>query len=124
MTEFASLVLFSGRVKETVAFYKTLGVPLTDEDHDDGPVHYAADINGIHFAVYDAGERDIIAPAWRDPGSSFPGFYVDSLEAVEAALADARVLTGHQVRSWGCRIVVADPDGRPVEINQREHCRD
>ena len=44
MTEFASPVLFSGRVKETVAFYRALGVPLADEDHDDGPVHFAADM--------------------------------------------------------------------------------
>ena len=32
------------------------------------------------------------------------------------------VLTAHQVRDWGCRAIVEDPDGRPVEINQRGHC--
>jgi hypothetical protein len=32
------------------------------------------------------------------------------------------VLAPHQAMPWGCRIVVADPDGRAIEINQRGHC--
>jgi hypothetical protein len=34
----------------------------------------------------------------------------------------APVLVEHQIRPWGCRMVVEDPDGRPVEINQQGHC--
>lgn len=123
MVEIASLVLFSGKVGETTAFYRALGVPLADEDHEGGPVHFAAKLGGVHFAVYEATGPAVVA-GWREAGSSFPGFYVDSLDTVVAALADAPVLVAHQVRPWGCRVVVEDPDGRPVEINQREHCRD
>lgn len=124
MAEIASLVLFSGHPVQTATFYRTVGLPLHDEDHGDGPWHLAADIGGLHFAIYDAGDSAGRAPAWREPGSSFPGFYVASLDDTLAALtaADAPVLVTHQVRPWACRAVVEDPDGRPVEINQRGHC--
>lgn len=124
MAEIASLVLFSGHLEQTAAFYRTVGLQLHDEDHGDGPRHLAADIGGLHFAIYAAGSSGGRAPRWREPGSSFPGFYVASLDDTLTALAGggAPVLTAHQVRSWGCRAVVEDPDGRAVEINQRSHC--
>jgi hypothetical protein len=121
MMEIASLVLFSDRFNETTAFYRTLGVPLVAEVHDDGPVHLAADVGGVHVAIWETTGAGTV-PAWRHSGSTFPGFYVDSLDDVVAALASAPVLVGHEVMPWGCRVVVQDPDGRPVEINQREHC--
>lgn len=124
MVEIASLVLFSGRVETTGAFYTALGLDLEDEDHGDGPAHLATDLNGLHFAVFDASRAPGHAPSWLSAGSSFPGFYVGSLEDTLAAVTDlgAPVLSEHQVRPWGCRVVVEDPDGRPVEINQRGHC--
>jgi hypothetical protein len=56
-------------------------------------------------------------------GSTFIGFWVNSLEVALAALEQigARVLCEHQHRRCGYRIVFADPDGRAVEINQRDH---
>lgn len=122
--QFSSLVLFTGHIDQARAFYRAVGLQLHDEDHGGGPVHYAADINGVHFALFDATNSCGRAPHWREPGSSFPGFYVTSLDDTVAALTalEAPVLAGHQVRDWGCRAVVEDPDGRPIEINQRDHC--
>jgi lactoylglutathione lyase len=124
MTEISSLVLFTGNVERARAFYGAIGIDLEAEDHGDGPVHYATDIDGVHFAIFGAEASDGRAPRLREPGSSFPGFYVPSLDDTVAALASlgAPVLAGHQVRDWGCRAIVEDPDGRPVEINQRDHC--
>ena len=123
MTEVASLVLFSDRIEETTAFYRTLGVPLVDEVHDGGPVHAAAELGEVHVAIWETAGASTVPP-WRHSGSTFPGFYVDSLDDVVAALASAPMLTGHEVKPWGCRVVLQDPDGRPVEINQRAHCPD
>jgi len=122
--QFSSLVLFTGHIDKARAFYRAVGLQLHDEDHGGGPVHYATDINGVHFALYDAPDSPGRAPQWRGAGSSFAGFYVTSLEDTMAALTalNAPVLTGHQIRDWGCRAVVEDPDGRPIEINQRDHC--
>jgi lactoylglutathione lyase len=122
--QFSSLILFTGRIEQARAFYRAVGLQLHDEDHGGGPVHYATDISGVHFAIYDTKDSPGRAPQWREAGSSFPGFYVTSLDDAMAALTaqGAPVLRAHQAMDWGCRAVVEDPDGRPIEINQRDHC--
>jgi catechol 2,3-dioxygenase-like lactoylglutathione lyase family enzyme len=123
MTEVASIVVFTEHLEQSVAFYRALGLPLEDEDHGDGFLHAAGDMGGVHVAVLPASAPGSAA-GWRAAGSTFAGFWVPSLEAVMAALEPlgAEVLLGHQDCDWGCRIVVADPDGRAVELNQRDHC--
>jgi len=123
MTQIASLVLYAASPAATAAFYRSLGLELEDEDHGEGPVHFAAELGPVHFAIYPA-EGPGRAPERRCGGSVFPGFYVPSLDRVAEALAGtgAAVLTGHQQMPWGCRVVAEDPDGRAVEINQRGHC--
>ena len=123
MARIASLVMFTVDCGKTAEFYRAVGLDLGAEQHDEGPLHFAAELDGVHFAVYQA-ESAGRAPARRSGGSSFPGFYVASLDDTAAALAGvaAPLLSGHEEMPWGCRIVVEDPDGRPVEINQRDHC--
>jgi lactoylglutathione lyase len=123
MAEFGALVVYAADAARTAAFYRAVGVSLEDEDHGEGPVHFAADLDGVHFAVYPA-QAPGRAPARRAAGGSFPGFYVTSLDQVTAALAGlgAPVLQAHEEMPWGCRILAEDPDGRPVEVNQRGHC--
>ena len=124
VAEIASLVLFSGRIDKAVAFYRTVGLDLDCEEHGDGALHFAVDVGGVHFAILDATGGRGRAPSWRLPGSSFPGFWVPSLADTVSALAaqGAPVLVEHELREWGCRAVLEDPDGRAVEINQRDHC--
>jgi lactoylglutathione lyase len=123
MTEFGALVVYAADPARTAAFYRAVGVDLEDEDHGEGPLHFAAELGRVHFAIYPA-QTPGRAPARRAGGASFPGFYVTSLDQVSAALAGlgAAVLQPHQEMPWGCRILVEDPDGRPVEVNQRGHC--
>ena len=123
MTEMASLVLYATSPPATAAFYRALGLDLADEDHGEGPVHFATELGAVHFAIYPA-QAPGRATERRSGGSSFPGFYVESLDQVAEVLAQAGtpVLTGHQQMPWGCRVVAEDPDGRTIEINQREHC--
>jgi lactoylglutathione lyase len=126
MTEIASVVLFAEQPERTIDFYRTIGVDLHDEDHGDGLVHAATDVGDVHFAVFPSPVRSGPALGWRSSGSTFVGFYVSSLDQTVASLSalGARVLEEHQVRPWGCRMIFEDPDGRAVEINQREHCED
>jgi MerR family transcriptional regulator, thiopeptide resistance regulator len=123
--QFSSLILFTGHIDQARAFYRAVGLQLHEEDHGGGPLHYATDISGVHFALYEAKDSPGRAPQWREAGSSFPGLYVTSLDDTMAALAaqEVPVLRAHQAMDWGCRAVVEDPDGRPIEINQRDHCR-
>lgn len=124
MTEVASIVLFSADARQTIAFYRALGVALEPEEHGDGVAHAAVDLGTVHVAVLPATEEGPGAPRWRASGTTFAGFYVESLDATLSALAAlaAPVLVRHQLREWGCRAVVQDPDGRAVEVNQRGHC--
>jgi lactoylglutathione lyase len=123
MTELASIVVFTEHLEQTVTFYRALGFPLDDEDHGDGFVHAAGEMGDVHVAVFPAAAPGSTA-GWRTAGSTFVGLWVPSLEAATSALEPlgATVLQDHQDREWGCRIVVADPDGRAVELNQRDHC--
>lgn len=125
MPEVSSIVLFSARADRTIAFYRSVGIQFEEEDHGDGVVHAATDVGDFHFAIFAAADSEV-TPGWRVGGSTFIGFYVDSLDATIKALTsiDVKVLADHEVRDWGCRVVVEDPDGRAVEINQRAHCRD
>jgi lactoylglutathione lyase len=121
MTLVASLVLFSGRVRQTAAFYRALGLDLVGSD--DGE-RYDVDVGGVRVAVLDA-ETAVAHPgAWREAGSTFPGFWVESLDAVlpDLTRAGAPLLLAHEATPWGCRAVVKDPDGRTVELSQRDHC--
>ena len=124
MVRLGSLVLFSGDAPATIAFYRALGIPLEHEQHDDGEVHAAVELGDVHVAVYSATQGSGRAPARRAGGSTFPGVFVDSLDDVQAALTalGARVLGSHEQMPWGCRFVVEDPNGRPVEVNQTGHC--
>ena len=89
MGRIGALVLFASNLERTVAFYRVLGLPLEvdDDGENEGPLHYACDLDGCHFAVFPAhGEGR--SPGLREPGASFPGFVVESVEeAVEAARA-------------------------------------
>jgi lactoylglutathione lyase len=125
MTEVASLVLFADDASKTAAFYGAIGVDLEEERHHSGPRHFARELGGVHFAIY-AAESTGHSPARRAAGSCFAGFYVDSLDAAAQSLRElgASVLGGHEQMPWGCRVVVEDPDGRAVEVNQRGHCPD
>jgi lactoylglutathione lyase len=123
--EVSSIVLYSAQAERTIAFYRLVGIDFEDEDHGDGMVHAATDLGDVHVAVFPASHGGT-APARRGGGSTFVGFYVDSMDETLAALAafGPRIVVDHEVQQWGCRVVIEDPDGRPVEINQRAHCSD
>ena len=123
MTEMASLVLYAADPGMTAAFYRAIDLELADEDHGEGPVHFATELGPVHFAIYPA-EAPGRARERRSGGGFFPGFYVESLDHAVQALArvGAPMLSGHEQMPWGCRVVAEDPDGRAVEVNQRGHC--
>jgi lactoylglutathione lyase len=116
-----ALIVTTSRLREVAAFYRALGLPLEEERHDDGPLHYACELGPVHFAIYEAtagGAGD--APGRRMAGSTLVGFQVASLEDAVAAARDAgsRVEVAPEDVPWGRRAVVIDPDGRCVELNQ------
>jgi len=114
-----ALILFTGEIERTVAFYREIGVPLEEEQHEDTPVHYACDVGGVHVAIHEVGPGR--APQWRSGGSDYFGFAVSSLaDAVAAARGTgARIRQEPEEFPWGPRALVEDPDGRVVELFER-----
>jgi predicted enzyme related to lactoylglutathione lyase len=112
-----ALVLSTTRVEQTLAFYRAVGFPLSEEDHGDGVEHWACDAHGVHLAVFRA-ESDGDAPGYHHAGSTFCGFVVDDVDAVMAQLCalGSPIVQEPNAMPWGVRAVVSDPDGRPVEI--------
>src|SRR5262245_6769397 len=109
-------LIFSSRdAKQMAEFLKAIGIPLEDETHDEGPLHFAAQVGDAHIAVYDSSESQLIGP-----GGSRIGFHVDSLEETlgKAKEAGAKVVVEPQEVHWGRRAVVEDPDGHLVEFNE------
>src|SRR5262245_14057316 len=50
-----ALILFSGAIEKTVAFYRAIGMPLEEEKHDEeGPLHYACELGSTHMAIHAA----------------------------------------------------------------------
>ena len=123
MAEIAALVLFAADLTATSEFYQAIGLELEEELHEEGPVHLAVELGDVHFAIYEAAKTGR-APDRRAAGDTFPGFYVDSLDEVTTALQriGAPILAEHDDMPWGCRIIAQDPDGRAIEVNQKDHC--
>ncbi len=111
----ASLMLFARDVDRTVRFYAALGLELSPV----GDGRHIGDVGGVRIAVVpgSAGE-----PAARSgaPGTAMPGFAVPSIgRTVADAVASGGVLVREpERRAWGIRAVLADPDGRSVEVVQ------
>jgi lactoylglutathione lyase len=117
MAAIGALILFAADVGRTVRFYEALGLPLEPEQHDDEPVHFAADVDGCHVAVFPAAEHGV-APGALVAGETMAGLRVPSTEdAVEAVRRlGARIIQEPDDYPWGRRALVEDPDGRRVEV--------
>jgi hypothetical protein len=114
-----AVILWSDRVERVVGFYRSLGVPFELEDHGDGHPHHAADFAGVHFAVFPAATKGR-GRRRGESGCVQVSLSVKSLEALEPVLRrlGAPVLIERQEGPWGVRVVIEDPDGRPLQITQ------
>ena len=106
------LVIRSLDPKRTVAFYESLGLRFQEEQHGNGPVHWAADIDGLVMEIYPARSANDVNGAAR------LGFEIDDPETALGILRNAGVEVVSDLTRWGrgLRAVVKDPDGRSVEF--------
>ena len=111
-----SLVLRSKEIKKCLEFYKILGFSLEEEEHEEGPIHYACDYEGFHFAIYEGKEGK--APKRHECGSSQIGLYVEDVDEIYNKLINfgAESIWEPDDSPWGRTAMVLDPDGRPIEF--------
>jgi len=106
------IVLRSSDIEQSAAFYSRLGLRFSRERHGTGPEHFATTLDGVTLELYPL-QPDRVAPS-----DTRIGFRVSSVDAVLAAVSDDpnAVVTPLKESPWGRRAVLADPDGRRVEI--------
>lgn len=114
------IVIRAADLEQTARFYRALDLEFVEEQHGNGPLHYACDLNGTVIEIYPG--KPGTAPDRRSGGATLLGFQVASLEAMLKAVevTGAIVLTAPQVSLWGRRAVVQDPDGRAIELTETE----
>lgn len=112
------IVLRSAQLEASLAFYQAIGVNFVQEQHGNGPVHYASESDGLVLEIY-PGEQGQ-APDRSQSGAVMLGFRVNSIEETLEALQPLNTFIITQPRSsaWGKRCVVQDPDGRAIELNE------
>ena len=112
--ELRLVVLRSSDVERDRGIYEALGVRWVAERHGAGPAHLAATLaSAVVLELYPAGDRQ--------PTDVRLGFAVDDLmEAVEAVQrAGGSVITWPEPEDDPERAVVADHDGRRIELTRR-----
>ncbi len=111
------MVLWTSRLDELIEFYKALGLPLEEEDHGSGPIHYACDLGSAHFAIFEG--KPGAAAGRGYGGGTMVGLQVTDVDqAYDRAIAlGAATVWEPRDMPWGRAAQVLDPDGRPVELN-------
>jgi len=97
-----------------VDFYQMLGIGFQEEQHGSGPVHWAANVDGLVLEVYPAKSADEVDRTTR------LGFDVENVASLLNTLrsSGAEIINDVKESKWGIRAVVRDPDGRSVELLQ------
>ena len=109
------LVLKTHRLEQMRVFYEAMGLSFAAEQHGEGPRHFAASTGGMVLEIY------LLPAAAEAETASRLGF---ELEDPEQFLTQVETLKGGVIQpgrksAWGFRAIVADPDGRRVEIYRR-----
>jgi predicted enzyme related to lactoylglutathione lyase len=107
------LVLRAQDPTALVAFYSALGLVFVQEQHGEGPVHYAAYADSVVLEIYPKREGASTTAVRL-------GFRVPGLEGIVAALVTAGgVLRQAPTASRGGRsAVIKDPEGHTVELTE------
>jgi catechol 2,3-dioxygenase-like lactoylglutathione lyase family enzyme len=113
----SSLVFRTVRLDACAQFYRELGLALCEERHGEGPLHYSYQSGEVLIEFYPAKSPDDLIGAGIMIGVS-----VKSLDEALARLQSIGVgiVKAPENTEWGRRAVVLDPDGRKVEIYERE----
>jgi hypothetical protein len=101
------VVIRSPDIEAAARCYETLGLCFGRHRHGSGPEHFACEQGGLVFEIY-PGELD---------GARL-GFSVENLvDSVESWIAaGGSVVSAPKPSPWGLRAVLADPDGREIEL--------
>ncbi len=106
------LVLKTHDISGIVAFYQSLGFTFTEEQHGKGPLHHSAPLGDGIIEIYPLPDDQAVDPTTRlGFAIADPDTVVDGAESI-----GGRVIRPGRETPWGYMALVADPDGRTVEL--------
>jgi catechol 2,3-dioxygenase-like lactoylglutathione lyase family enzyme len=115
----SGIILVSDDPARLVRFYRDiLGVPLTEERHDDTAPHWAGELGDVHFAIHPAADYPGEPTA---TGAVKIAFMVFRLDPFVTWLTDHGVELCYPPEEFGAgsRITaVRDPDGNLIELTE------
>lgn len=103
------IVIRSAMPAELAEWYARFGLYFDYHCHGNGPMHYSADIKGLTLEIYPLKRSQTEADL-----SLRLGFEVKNLDEIIGRLSE--VVSPPKRSEWGYRAVVADPEGRRVEL--------
>ena len=96
--------------------FRSLGLPLEEESHDDMPLHYGCSLGDVHLAIHSA-DRNWPGDRSRKPQSPVISFSTSDLKAVmKRLLANGVKVQGPADHGFARVLSFRDPDGNHVAI--------
>ena len=106
------LVLKTHDVSGVVAFYQSLGFTFAEEQHGKGPLHNSAPLgDGIIEISPLPDDQPVDSTTRLGFGIAAPDSVVGNAESL-----GGRVIKPGRDTPWGYMALVADPDGRTIEL--------
>ena len=99
------IVLRSQKISQLLNFYESLGLKFTEEQHEEGPIHYSTNQNSMTFELYPANKH------YQD--NIMLGFTISNLEKT---IQETKTTIHKRISKR--TIIVKDPDGRLVYLTQ------
>jgi lactoylglutathione lyase len=105
------VVIQSANIQAAKEFYSRLGLSFVNEQHGQGPAHFAATMGSLVLEIYPC-------QGGKTPAPVRLGFRVRSLDDTLAVLRrrGTTIVRDAQDSPWGRRAVVEDPDGNRIEL--------
>jgi len=117
MVKLNFLVIRSGQPVELSKFYSGLGLRFEYHRHGKGPFHYSAKLVDVVFEIYP------LRPEQSQVDTNVRlGFEVLSINGTLAVLTDlgGKTIVSPKASEWGNRCVIEDPEGRKIELVEKE----
>lgn len=111
------IVLKTAQSEKLAKFYGQLGIKFDQHRHGNGPLHFAAQVNGITFEIYPLPKDVNIAD-----NTLRLGFGVTSLDQLIENLKKQaiKVIKDPTITEWGYQALIEDPDGRKIELRDED----
>ncbi len=113
-----NLIVIRTEIPEKLSeFYEKLGIKFSYHQHENGPFHYSADLDGLVFEIYPFLKRQSEADK-----SLRLGFSVKKLDILIESLKDENIeIVSNPTKSeFGYFAVIKDLDGRKIELKEIE----